>query len=326
MKPTSASAGDSPVLDAVCIGETMVAFVGLPGETTYEAAPAGAESNVAVAMARLGLRVAWVSRLGDDPLADLIESTVGGAGVRLEVVRDTTSPTGALTKHLGPSGAAIQYYRSQSAARLLSRLDLERMDPAHWIHVTGITPALSASAADLVEAVVEGEGTSGARVSFDVNHRPVLWADDATAADTMRSLAQRADVVFLGDDEAERLFGTSDPDGVARELLRRDGQEIVLKRGPGPVTVITAEQQVSETVPPVAVVDVVGAGDAFAAGYLAGHRLGWDARTRLRLGCFVASQVLGVPGDIVPPFRPDELAALSPDWLAARWGEDPLSD
>lgn len=307
------------LLDAVCVGETMVAFVGHEGSATYEAVPAGAESNVAVAMARLGCRVAWVSRLGDDPLGRLIESTVGDAGVELRVVRDDSSPTGALTKHIGAAGSAVQYYRSQSAARLLSRLDMDRLGRSRWIHVSGITPALSASAADLVEAVVEREGVGDARVSFDVNHRPVLWPDVASAADTMRSLARRADVVFIGDDEAERLFGSSDVEIVTAELLAHPGQEIVLKRGPGPASVITADGEVSEEALPVEVVDVVGAGDAFAAGYLAGHLFGWDVRSRLRLAHFVALRVLGVRDDMVPVFDAGELSALSPERLAIIW-------
>jgi 2-dehydro-3-deoxygluconokinase len=302
----------------VCVGETMVAFVGSKDGADFRAVPAGAESNVAVGLARLGCRGQWVSRLGDDALGRRLEDAIGGAGVLVEVVRDDAHPTGVLVKHVAAEGARVQYYRSESAARLLSRLDLERAMASSWIHITGITPALSASAGDLVEAIVEREAGE-ARVSFDVNHRPVLWPDDSTAADTLSRLARRADLVFIGDDEAERLLGSSKADAVAEALLAGHHQEIVLKRGPGPATIISSDEWVTEGPLPTDVVDVVGAGDAFAAGFLAGGVFGWDARTRLRLAHFMASRVIAVHDDMVPAFTPEETGIITPDGLEALW-------
>lgn len=320
MEPTRAPGrtGHADLLDAVCVGETMVAFVGEEGSDTYRAVPAGAESNVAAGMARLGCRVQWVSRLGDDALGRRLEDAIRGAGVEVQAVRDDVHPTGALVKHVDAGRSAVQYYRSQSAARLLSRLDLDRMARSEWIHVTGITPALSASAADLVEAIMDREA-GVARVSFDVNLRPVLWPDLETAAETLCSLARRADLVFIGDDEAEQLLGSSDVDVVGAALLARDDQQIVLKRGPDAATVVMAGSSVSETPLPVDVVDLVGAGDAFAAGYLAAGVFGWSPRDRLRLAHLVASRVVAVLDDVVPPFSDGDLGQLSPAMLERLW-------
>ncbi len=305
--------------DMVCIGETMVAFVAGSDRRRYLAVPAGAESNVAVGMAQLGCRTRWVSRLGDDPLGAFIEDSIAAGGVDVAVVRDRGRPTGVLTKHVTDSRTRVQYYRSESAARSLSVDDLIRAGRTRWMHVTGITPALSTSAADLVDAVIDrGTGHSG-RVSFDVNHRPALWFDTRAASRSLLAHCRGADVVFIGDDEAEALLGTSDAAALAALILAREDQELVLKRGATGASVVTRGGEVFESALPAEVVDPTGAGDAFAAGYLAASCFGWSAQARLRLGHLLGSRVVGVLEDVSPPFSPAELEALSPDALAARW-------
>ncbi len=319
--PEAVDRSVADLLDAVSIGETMVAFVSRDDSPRYLALPAGAESNVAVGMARLGCRTRWVSRLGDDPLGRLVEESIAAGGVDVAAVRDGARPTGVMTKHVTGSVTAAQYYRSESAARALSVEDLGRLGPARWIHVTGITSALSASAAQLVTAVVQRRSGHDGRVAFDVNYRPALWPDAATASGVLLALARRADVVFIGDDEAATLFGTSESGALAGLLLVGDDQELVLKRGADRASVITRGGEVSEPALPAAVVDATGAGDAFAAGYLAGSCFGWPPRARLRLGHLMGSRVVGVLDDMVPPFSSVELDALSPAELSARWAD-----
>lgn len=309
---------DGRPLDAVTIGETMVAFVSRDDPARYLAVPAGAESNVAVGMARLGCRTQWVSRLGDDPLGRFVEDAIAAAGVGVEVVRDAARPTGVMTVHAGGPERRTAYYRSESAARLLAPGDLRRAGPARWIHVTGVTAALSPSAGELVEAIVVRRAAGGAKVSFDVNFRPTLWAAGEDAAHVLLPFARAADLVFVGSDEAEDLFGTSEPGALAELILRRDGQELVLKRGAGPASVLTLEGAISEPAHPVEVVEVTGAGDAFAAGYLAATVLGWPAPARLRLGHLMGSRTVGVLDHVPPPFAPGELARLSPAARAGR--------
>lgn len=306
-------------LDAVTIGETMVAFVSRDDPRRYLAVAAGAESNVAAGMARLGCRTQWVSRLGDAPLGRFVEGSLAACGVGVEVVRDASRATGVMTVHVTGSERRTAYYRSESAARLLAPDDLRRASPARWVHVTGVTAALSPSAAELVEAIVVGRAGGGAKVAFDVNHRPALWADTHAAARRLLSLARSADVVFIGDDEAEILFGTADAGALEELILRRDDQELVLKRGAGPASVVALGGVVTEPALRAEVVEVTGAGDAFAAGYLAATVFGWPARARLRLGHLLASRVVGTLDHVPPPFAASERAALSPAALAARW-------
>lgn len=325
MRTISHGEPDGNPFDAVTIGETMVAFVSRDAPARYLAVAAGAESNVAVGLARLGLRTQWVSRVGDDPLGRLVEDAVEAAGVALAVVRDPARPTGVMTVHATGSERRTAYYRSESAARLLAPDDLRRAAPARWIHVTGVTAALSPSAAELAEAIVVGRAAGAARVSFDVNFRSVLWPTAAGAAGRLLPLARAADLVFVGSDEAEALFGTADAGALVDLILRRDGQELVLKRGAGPASTLALRGEVSEPALPVEVVEVTGAGDAFAAGYLAATVFGWPARARLRLGHVMGSRAVGVLDHVPPPFAPDELAALSPATLADRW-ERELTD
>jgi 2-dehydro-3-deoxygluconokinase len=305
--------------DLVGIGETMVGFVARADPRRYLAVAAGAESNVAIGMAQLGCRTRWVSRLGDDPLAAFIEDTIAAGGVDVAVVRDDSRPTGVLTKHVTDARARVQYYRSQSAARSLSVDDLRRVGRTRWTHVTGITVALSTSAAGMVEAAIDHRTVHKGRVSFDVNYRPVLWPDTTTASHSLLPHCQRADVVFIGDDEAEVLFGTSEAADVAGLILQREDQELVLKRGAAGASLVTRRGEAFEPALPTEVVDLTGAGDAFAAGYLAATCFGWPVRARLRLGHLLGSRVVGVLEDVPPPFSPADLEAVSPDALAARW-------
>lgn len=312
--------------DLVSIGETMVGFVSRDDRRQFRATMAGAESNVAVGMAQLGCRTRWVSRVGDDPLGRLLEEELGERGVDVAVERDPRRPTGTLTKHVIDARAVVRYYRSESAARLLSVRDLERIGNTDRIHVTGITPALSESAAGLVEAVVGRSGGVAGRVSFDVNYRPALWGDAASAAQVLLPLARHSDVVFVGDDEAEALFGTSSVEAIADLILRGGGQELVLKRGARGATVVTTDGKVTEQALAVRVVDVTGAGDAFAAGYLAASSFGWSIGDRLRLGHLMGARTVGVLDDVPPPFTPAELEQLSPEWLATRWAQPATPD
>lgn len=306
-------------VDLVSIGETMVGLVSHDDPRRFTATMAGAESNVAVGIAQLGHRARWVSRLGDDPLGRFLVAEIAGRGVDVAAELDAARPTGILTKHVDEARTIVQYYRSESAARALSVDDLRRAGRADRIHVTGITPALSTSAATLVEAIVDRSAGLDGRVSFDVNYRPVLWPDVATAARVLLELARRSDVVFIGDDEAGALFGTSDPDALGDLILRGDDHELVLKRGSHGATVVTSRGQVAERALTADVVDATGAGDAFAAGYLAASCSGWSMVDRLRLGHVMGARVVGVLDDTPPPFTPAERAELSPDRLAVLW-------
>ncbi|MGY1641984.1 sugar kinase [Geodermatophilus sp. SYSU D00703] len=298
--------GAADRFDLVSLGETMAAFIRNGEDGRYRLAAIGAESNVAVGMAQLGCRTRWISRLGADELGRHVAAAVSGHGVDLQVEWDETRVTGVAVKEVTPGGTTVRYYRSQSAARALTAAHVQGAGPTRWVHVTGVTPALSDSCAALAEEVVDRRTHRAGRVSFDVNYRPALWSGAAEAARVLVALARRADTVFIGDDEARSLLGTCDEDEVRRRLLTRDDQEVVLKRGAGPASLLTGDAVVTEPARPASVVDVTGAGDAFAAGYLAASCWGWAPRERLRLGHWLATRVIAVDGDLAPTLTRSE--------------------
>jgi 2-dehydro-3-deoxygluconokinase len=284
------------MIDIVCVGESMAlvtpdrpAPLALGGPMRLEVA--GAESTVACYLAQLGLRAAWTSGVGADPLGDLLRTTIARWGVDTSAVTvDAGAPTGVFFKDPGAPGepTRVFYYRAGSAASRLG--PATRVPRATVTHLSGITPALSASCAALVDRLL-----SERRCAFDVNYRPGLWPVDR-AAPVLLELARRAEIVFVGLDEARTLWGVPAP-GDVRALL------------PEPTTLVVKDGAVGATsfhpggvdfvpTPPVDVVEPVGAGDAFAAGYLAGLLRDLPEADRLALGHRVAAAALGVTGDV----------------------------
>lgn len=298
------------VLDVVTIGETMASFIPLGADNCYVLRPIGAESNVAVGVAALGLRARWVSRLGDDGLGRSVACSLAEHGVDVCADRSPDRPTGVLVKDFVAARTHVRYYRDRSAASTLGPDDAQRVGPTRWLHVTGITPALSRSCAQLIRDLVDEPPIGLERVSFDVNYRPVLWQSAGHAADVLLSLARQADLIFIGDDEARALLGTEDESVIRRELLIRDGQQIVCKRGPAAATVLSVDGDVTEPALVVDLIDLTGAGDAFAAGFLAGTCWGWAPDRSLRLAHACAARVVAVTEDLAPILDPSEVERL----------------
>ncbi|MFF7162022.1 sugar kinase [Streptomyces sp. NPDC008086] len=309
----------------VCIGETMAALAPDPPSSLLNAARlrlsvAGAESNVAMYLADHGVPVAWLSALGDDPLGHRVRATVAAAGVDVSHVRtDAGRPTGLLVKDPGPAGTRVHYYRSGSAASALGpdALDGEPLNTAALLHLTGITPALSESCRRLVtRALTAGPGARPYAVSFDVNHRAVLWPD-GSAPTVLRELADRADIAFVGLDEAQALWGGHLTPADVRAHLPGP-RVLVVKDGANAATAFSDEGVRSVPAPRTTVVEPVGAGDAFAAGFLAGLLRDGTTTDALRLGHLTAASALRVTGDHGPlPGRREQeaLLALSPrEW------------
>lgn len=312
------------MIEVTCVGETMVmvtpAQVGrLEDVDLFQLRPGGAESNVAVGLAALGHRAGWASRLGDDPLGRRVLVALRTAGVDVSLVEtDPDAPTGVYFKDPAEHGTTVHYYRRGSAASRLDASWVRRLrGAAPLVHLSGITPALSDSCAAFCEEVVVGRGLGDRTVSFDVNYRPGLWPP-ATAAPVLARLAGAADVVFVGRDEAEVLWGTRTAQEI-RALLPRP-RWLVVKDGPGPATVLSGDSSYAVPAPRVRVVEPVGAGDAFAAGWLAGHLRGLDPVRRLRLGHVVAAASLGSTSDSGPLPAPTEIDRLlglaGQDWAA----------
>ncbi|HVV21022.1 MAG TPA: sugar kinase [Pseudonocardiaceae bacterium] len=308
--------------DVVTIGETMVMLVPPDSVPLAEAATlavhiGGAESNVAVYLVELGHRARWVSRLGDDPFGDLVLRQLAESGVDTSAVaRVPGGRTGLYLKDPGAGRTTVHYYREQSPAAELTPATLD--DPlvagGRVLHLSGITAALSRSACDLVRTAVRERPDPDRLVSFDVNYRPKLWPVDEAAV-VLAEIADAADLVFVGFDEAQKLWDCTTPADV-RDLLPKPATVVVKDGAIGAHSFGTDE--VFVPTPRVTVVEPVGAGDAFAAGYLAGVLEDEDDRARLRLGHLVAAAALSVRSDhahLPSRARLRECVALSEeDW------------
>lgn len=264
----------------------------------------GAESNVAIALARLGTPVSWLGRLGQDSLGDMIVRELRAEGVLVHGVRDTHASTGMMLKERPtPRATRVVYYRRGSAGSRLSPEDLppRTVEEAALLHLTGITPALSESASAAVDAAMARARRAGVLISFDLNYRAALWAPEV-AAPRMRELVEQADIVFAGDDEAALLFGRSGAEQLAAQLRALGPMEAVIKLGERGCFAIDGEERLSMAAVPVDAVDTVGAGDAFVAGYLAERLSGASLTDRLRLAvrtgafaCLSAGDWEGLP-------------------------------
>ena len=293
---------DIPLPEVVALGETMALVAPVlaePLETAEEfrVDAAGAEANVAAHLAALGRRAAWAGRVGDDALGRRVVRHLRDRGVDTRWAEaDEEAPTGVYFKD---PGNGVRYYRVGSAASRMapSFLDSLPLDSARIVHVSGITPALSASCDALVDALVARVAAALPLLSFDVNHRSALWPA-GVAADRLRELASRADLVFVGLDEAEALWGTETPDAV-RALLPEPAL-LIVKDGAVGATEYRGGADAGRAYVPamsVEVVEAVGAGDAFAAGYLASFLGGGGPSDRLAAGHARAVTVLGDTAD-----------------------------
>ncbi|SFR20556.1 2-dehydro-3-deoxygluconokinase [Lentzea waywayandensis] len=277
--------------DVLTLGETMGAFRAagpfrLGG--TAELTVAGAESNVAIGLARLGHAVRWTGVTGADEIGSLVRRTLLAEQVDVGAARITPDAATGLIL-FEPRTADITrvlYYRGRSAGSLLSTEDVRRSFDAgvpRIVHVTGITPALSESALAAVTEAIHLGHEAGSTVSLDVNFRSKLWSPKA-AGKVIQPLLARVDVLIASDDELP---------------IAGDHQvhEVVLKHGADGATARTPDGTWTAAAHRVTVADTTGAGDAFVAGYLSGHLDGLGPEARLRRGNAVAAFAVATPGD-----------------------------
>ncbi|MGW4940177.1 sugar kinase [Actinoplanes sp. NPDC004185] len=271
----------------------------------------GAESNVAIGVARLGGRATWVGRIGPDATGDLIERRLRAEGVHTVAIRDQAY-TGLMVRHRRTGAlTTVDYHRAGSAGSRLGPADVpvDLLRSAGILHVTGITPALSDTARAAVFQSVETARAAGVTVSLDINYRAKIWSR-YDAAPVLRDLVSRADVVFAGPDEAALVLGGSE--AVAEGLAALGPGEVVIKDGPRGCTGLIEGERLTLQALDVTVVDPVGAGDAFVAGYLADRLAGAAPAQRLATAVAVGGFAVTVPGDCEGlPSRADLTALLS---------------
>ena len=279
----------------VTIGETMGLFAAdTPGArpTSFQLRMGGAESNVAIGLARLGVEATWMGRLGADSTADLILRELRAEGVTASATLDPDAPTGLMIKSQPLAGRTrVEYHRKGSAGSRLSPADLDEdaIAEASLLHVTGITHALSESAAAAIDRALDIAEAADIPISFDINHRPTLWRG-RDAADIYRAIARRSTIVFAGLDEAALVVDGSTPEELTSRLGDLGAEQVLVKMGAEGCIALVDGQLLEVSAVPIAPVDTVGAGDAFAAGYLAELLEGGDLETRLttavRAGAF----------------------------------------
>jgi 2-dehydro-3-deoxygluconokinase len=257
---------------------------------------AGAESNFAVALARLGVHVAWASRVGDDRFGELVCEALAAEGVDLRWVRATPgAPTGAFFKWREGGRSHNAYYRRGSAASTMTPADVpdDALGGVELVHLTGITTALGEGPRALVVDLALRARAGGALVTFDPNFRPALWSSPAEAAAAQAEVLPNVDWYLCGLDEGCTLFGVDSPEDVVAAAREAGARDVDVRAGD------RAE---------VDVVDEVGAGDAFAAGFALGLLEGRDRADCARIGSVVAAGALRGTGDWETLPRREELA------------------
>ncbi|MFC8435892.1 sugar kinase [Streptomyces sp. NPDC057253] len=333
----------------------MVTFLpGRPGRLadvpSFDRGIGGAESNVACGLAAAGFAVRWVSRVGVDGFGDHLVETVGGYGVDVSAVgRDPSRPTGVYFRTAGERGSdghEVAYYRAGSAASAMSvaNVDLSVVRAGRVLHLSGITAALSSECLELVRELMS-PAAGRPLVSFDVNHRAGLWRD-ADGPRVLLELARGADIVFVGEDEAEEAWGVTGGPPAIRAVLPEPSVLVVKQGGRGATAFVSGAAERGQIAPrggaarrygpaplepvtfvsalDVDVVATTGAGDAFAAGFLSATLRGLPMRDRLRYGHLWAAAALTAPGDLAPPpsrAHADRLVAVGDDvWGRLRLG------
>jgi len=294
-------------MDVITFGESMVLFG--PDSTgplryvqNFNKSISGAESNVAIALSKLGHQVGWFSKIGDDEFGKYIKATIRGEGVDVSrVIVEPDKNTGILFKErFMQANPSVYYYRKNSAASTLrpEELDEEYIKSAKILHITGITPALSLSCRKSVFKAIEIAKANNVLVSFDPNIRLKLWTKEE-AIPVLLKIAKLSDIIFPGIDEGEMLLGLTKPEEIADTFMQMGCSVVVVKLG-------TKGCYIADSVNKLYVnaykvenpEDTVGAGDGFSAGFLSGMLNKLDFKECGEYGNGVGAMAVLVKGDM----------------------------
>lgn len=334
-------AADGRAYDFIGVGEAMLRFTppnGLRTEQTlsFDLAVGGTELNVAVAMSRIGARTAWLSKLPDTSLGQIIVNQARIHGVDTSHILRTDAATSRLGLFFLESGAVprageIIYDRKDSAAATMTTEDWDwptLLRQTRVFHVTGITPALSPSCRAMTFAAVRAAKEAGCAVACDLNYRAKLWTPDEAAA-CLRELLPQVDIILTGGSDLKIIFGVSGkPAELARWLREEFGVPVASvgrRRGnaasglQGRRSVVATERGVftsagAEFQP----LDPIGAGDAYAAGFLYGLLTTDDEEQAVTTGDAMAALKHTVPGDFCVVSRAELDAVLSGQGMRLR--------
>lgn len=296
-------------LDVITIGEAMAMFVAretgdLAAVDTFVKRAAGAELNVAIGLARLGLKVGWVSRVGQDAFGRFICQVLDKENIdHRQVTVDPRYPTGFQLKSKVDDGSdpLVEYFRKGSAASHLSPTDFDHdyFGAARHLHLSGVAAAISDSSLELTKHAAKEMRARGKTLSFDPNLRPVLWRSEGEMRKQLNLLAEYADWVLPGGKEGYILTGYRQPQDIADFYLDKGVKAVIIKTGCEGAWYKTAsgEQGQVEAMRVDNVVDTVGAGDGFAVGVISALLEGKPLVQAIRRGNKIGSLAIQVIGD-----------------------------
>jgi 2-dehydro-3-deoxygluconokinase len=323
-----------------CVGEALIVLSAdrgpLESAEFLARGAAGAEANVATTLVALGISASVITRVGNDGFGRFLTKHLAEAHVDTSaVIVDSTRPTGLYVKERGGGSAhphdlplgesRALYYRRGSAGGALTVEDLRRpevqrvLSRTDLVHLSGITPALSDTARQAVAELVHGPH----RCCFDLNYRQALWQSPSHAADVLADCVRASDIALMGMDEAAAAFGLGSPREIRNEFP--EPEYLVVKNDSHHVTGFHKDDAVEVAALTVDVVEKIGAGDAFASGFLTGIVTGMETDRALRMGHICAAAALSSTDDAVKPAH-DELERLltlsEKDWATARFRKE----
>ncbi len=296
-------------MDLVALGEPLVQFNAVTeGPLRYvayfEKHSAGAEANVCVAVARLGLRSGLITRLGDDEFGHYIYEWLRGNGVDVSRVKfDKDRPTGIYFVQRSypiPGVSTVVYYRRGSAASAMGPEDVDEdyIASSRVFHTTSITMAISESAHKAVLKAIDVAYRRGVMVSFDVNIRRLLWPSIEDAVKAVEEILSKVNVLFLDENEAKWLFNAETPEDAYREARSRFGiGRVVYKMGLKGSVIFWDGDRYNIPAFQVPVKDPIGAGDAYAGVFIASILKGLSPRSAGLRASAAAAMVVMVRGD-----------------------------
>ncbi|MCA0991345.1 sugar kinase [Pseudalkalibacillus hwajinpoensis] len=293
-------------MDVVTIGESMVLFTPQSSPRmryaeTYTRKFGGAETNVAIGLARLGHEVGWISKVGNDEFGKALLSFVRGEAIDVRQVKiDASAPTGIYFKEIRNSeDVRVEYYRKGSAASKLEPSDLNEsyLSQATYLHISGITPALSNSCYEMINKAITLAKKHDVTVVFDPNLRRKLWGEER-AREVLLDIASKSDIILPGVEEGTFLFGEENPNKLGNLFLNLGAKTVILKAGAeGAYYFSRYESGFVPAFPIASVVDPVGAGDGFAAGFISGLLQHRSLKQAVEKGNAVGALVTQVEGD-----------------------------
>lgn len=304
------------MIEVTTFGETMGVLradgaLGITNDVSVSIA--GSESNVAIGLARLGHRVRWVGGVGDDAVGRLVTRTLAAERIDVDsVIVDSDRPTAMLVSQLRPLGvSSVDYHRTGSAGHAVAPDQVAAAVTGKVLHVSGITPALGPTAAEAVRRSIRAARELGMIVSFDVNHRSRLWSGPA-AHEVLAPMVQHVDLLIGGPEEIALVAPTGDDwRDQARALVDGGVGEVVVKLGADGAALVGPDRMISAPAYRVPLVDPIGAGDAFVAGFLSARLEGGTAEECLDRGNMLGAFAVSTPGDWEGLPRRSDLSLLA---------------